>query len=118
MLWFDLELRAAKISAASSSDWRRPSLDKAFVVIYVIGGAKTRELEKFAYKMGLIEVSEINGKVRPIDRGIVLDESPGLLKPLNPAEQLTTFWSISISLPPSAGSSRLTACHFELCHRF
>ena len=37
--------------------------------------------------MGLIEVSEINGKVRPIDRGMVLDESPGLLKPLNPAEQ-------------------------------
>ena len=63
-------------------------LDKAFVAIYVIGWAKTRELEKFAYKMGLIEVSEINGKVRPIDRGIVLDESPGLLKPLNPAEQL------------------------------
>jgi len=62
-------------------------LDKAFVVIYVIGGAKTRELEKFAYKMGLVEVSEINGKVRPIDRVIVLDESPGLLKPLNPAEQ-------------------------------
>ena len=61
--------------------------DKAFVVIYVIGRAKTRELEKFAYKMGLIEVSEINSKVRPIDRGIVLDESPGLLKPLNPAEQ-------------------------------
>jgi DNA-binding transcriptional MocR family regulator len=53
--------------------------DKAFVAIYVIGRAKTRELEKFAYKMGLIEVSEINGKVRPIDRGIVLDESPGLL---------------------------------------
>ena len=61
--------------------------DKAFVAIYVIGRAKTRELKKFAYKMGLIEVSEINGKVRPIDRGIVLDESPGLLKPLNPAEQ-------------------------------
>jgi len=60
---------------------------KAFLTIYVIGRAKTRELEKFPYKMGLIEVSEINGKVRPIDRGIVLDESPGLLKPLNPAEQ-------------------------------
>ena len=60
--------------------------DNAFVVIYVIGWAKTRELEKFAYKMGLIEVSEINGKVRPIDRGIVLDESPGMLKSLNPAE--------------------------------
>ena len=35
--------------------------DKAFVAIYVIGRAKTRELKKFAYKMGLIEVSEING---------------------------------------------------------
>jgi len=41
--------------------------------------------------MGLIEVSEINGKVRPIDRGIVLDESPGLLKPLNPAEQFRRY---------------------------
>jgi len=61
--------------------------DQAFVAIYVIGRAKTRELEKLAYEMGLIEVSEINGKVRPIDRGIVLDESPGLLEPLNPAEQ-------------------------------
>ena len=61
--------------------------DKAFEAIYVIGRAKTRELVKFAYKMGLIEVSVINSKVRPIDRGIVLDESPGLLKPLNPAEQ-------------------------------
>jgi hypothetical protein len=66
-------------------------LDKAFVAIYVIGWAKTRELEKFAYKMGLVEVSEINGKVRPIDRGIVLDESPGLLKPLNPAEQFRRY---------------------------
>src|SRR5262249_24860687 len=65
--------------------------DKAFVAIYVIGGAKTRELEKFAYKMGLIEVSEINGKVRPIDRWIVSDESPGLLKPLNPAEQFRLY---------------------------
>jgi len=37
--------------------------------------------------MGLIEVSEINCKVRPIDRGIVLDESPSLLKPLNSTEQ-------------------------------
>jgi len=62
---------------------------RAFLAIYVIGRAKTRELEKFAYKMGLIEVSEINGKVRPMDRAIVLDEGPGLLKPLNPAEQ---FW--------------------------
>ena len=61
--------------------------NEAFVSIYVIGRAEARELEKFAYKMGLIEVSEINGKVRPIERGIVLDESPGLLKPLNPAEQ-------------------------------
>ena len=61
--------------------------DKAFVAIYVIGRAKTRELEEFAYKMGLIAVSKINCKVRPIDRGIVLDESPSLLKPLNPAEQ-------------------------------
>jgi len=61
--------------------------DQAFLAIYVIGRAETRELEKFAYEMGLIEVSEINGKVRQIDRGIVLEESPGLLKPLNPAEQ-------------------------------
>ena len=60
--------------------------DKTFVAIYVIGRTETRELEKFAYKMGLIVVSEINGKVRPIDRGIVLDESPGMLKSLNPAE--------------------------------
>src|SRR5262249_45665278 len=65
--------------------------DKTFVPIHVIGRAKTRELEKFAYKMGLIAVSEINGKVRPIDRGIVLDESPGLLKPLNPAEQFRRY---------------------------
>jgi hypothetical protein len=61
--------------------------DKAFVAIHVIGRAKTRELEEFTYEMGLIEVSEINRKVSPIERGIVLDESPGLLKPLNPAEQ-------------------------------
>ena len=61
--------------------------DKAFVAIYVIGRPKTRELEKFAYKMGLIEVSQTNCKVRPIDRRVVLDESSGLLKPLNPAEQ-------------------------------
>ena len=60
--------------------------DNAFVAVYVKGWAKTRELKKFAYKMGLIEVSESNGKVRPIDRGILLDERPGLLKPLNPAE--------------------------------
>src|SRR5215471_13331788 len=60
---------------------------KAFVAIYVIGRAKTRELEEFAYKMGLIEVSEINSKVRPINRGILLNQSPGLLKPLNPTEQ-------------------------------
>ena len=65
--------------------------DKAFVAIYIIGRAKTRELEKFAYKMGLIEVSEINCKVRPIDRGVVLDESPGLLEPLNPAEQFRRY---------------------------
>ena len=64
---------------------------KAFLVIYVIGRAKTRELEKFAYKMGLIEVSEINGKLRPFDREIVLDENPGLLKPLNPAEQFRRY---------------------------
>ena len=37
--------------------------DKAFMAIYVIGRAKPRELEKFAYQMGLIEVSEINCKV-------------------------------------------------------
>ena len=41
--------------------------DEAFAPIYVIGGAKTSELEKLAYKMGLIEVSAINGKVCPID---------------------------------------------------
>ena len=35
--------------------------DKAFVAIYVLGRAETRELEKFAYQMGLIEISEING---------------------------------------------------------
>ena len=40
--------------------------DKAFVTIYVIGRAKTRELEEFSYKMGLIEVSEMNGKRRPV----------------------------------------------------
>jgi len=57
------------------------------MVIYVIGWAKTRELEKFAYQMRLIEVSEINCKVRPIDRGILLGDCPGLLKSLNPAEQ-------------------------------
>lgn len=66
-------------------------LDKAFLAIYVIGRAKTGELEKFAYKMGLIEVSEINGKFRPIDRGILSDEIPGLLKPLNPAEQFRRY---------------------------
>jgi hypothetical protein len=38
--------------------------------------------------MGLIEVSEINGKVCPFDRGIVLDQKTSLLKTLNPAEQL------------------------------
>jgi hypothetical protein len=41
--------------------------------------------------MGLIVVSEINGKVRPIDRGIVLGESPGMLKSLNPAEQFRRY---------------------------
>ena len=61
--------------------------DEAFVSLYVIGRAQAREFEKFAYKMGLIEVSEIQGEGRPIGRGILLDESPGLLKPLNPAEQ-------------------------------
>ena len=63
------------------------AFDEAFVSIYVIGRAQARELEKFAYKMRLIEVSEIQGKGRPIGRGILSDESPGLLKPLNPAEQ-------------------------------
>src|SRR5215510_6825541 len=38
--------------------------------------------------MRLIKVSEINRKFCPIDRGITLNESPGLLKPLDPAEQL------------------------------
>ena len=42
---------------------------------------------KFADKVRLIEVSAIHGKGRPIWRGILLDESAGLLKPLNPAEQ-------------------------------
>jgi len=32
---------------------------EAFAPIYVIRRTKTLELEKFAYKMGLIEVSEI-----------------------------------------------------------
>ena len=63
------------------------AFDEAFVSIYVIGRAKARELEKFAYEMRLIEVSEVRGKGRPIGRGILLDASPGLLKPLNPAEQ-------------------------------
>jgi hypothetical protein len=40
--------------------------DEAFVPVFVIGRAKTRELETFAYKMGLVEVSEIQGKGRPI----------------------------------------------------
>jgi hypothetical protein len=62
-------------------------LGKAFMAIYVISRAKTRELEKFADKVGLIEVSAIQGKGRPIARGILLNESAGLLKPLNPAEQ-------------------------------
>ena len=61
--------------------------DEAFVSLYVIGRAQAREFDKFAYKMGLIEVSEIQGKGRPVGRGILLDESSGLLKPLNPAEQ-------------------------------
>ena len=62
-------------------------LEEAFAVIHVIRRTKTRELEEFAYKMGLIEVSEIEGQERPIGRWILPDESPGLLKPLNPAEQ-------------------------------
>ena len=61
--------------------------DEALVSIYVIGRAEAGELKKFAYKMRLIEVSEFQGKGRPIGRGILSDESPGLLKPLNPAEQ-------------------------------
>lgn len=61
--------------------------DEAFVAIYVIGRAKTRELQKFADKVRLIEVSAVQGKGRPIGEGILLDESAGLLKPLNPAEQ-------------------------------
>jgi ribosome maturation factor RimP len=35
----------------------------------------------------LIEVSEIQREGGPIGERILLDESPGLLKPLNPAEQ-------------------------------
>ena len=61
--------------------------EETFAVIHVIGRTKTRELEEFAYKMGLIEVSEIQGQSCPIRKGILFDESPGLLKPLNPAEQ-------------------------------
>ena len=61
--------------------------DKAFLAIYVIGRAETRELEKFAYKVRLIEVSEVNRKVGPINRWVMLDEGPGLLEPLNPAEK-------------------------------
>jgi hypothetical protein len=62
-------------------------LEEAFAVIHVIRRTKTRELEEFSDKMGLIEVSEIQGKSCPIRKGILFDESPGLLKPLNPAEQ-------------------------------
>ena len=61
--------------------------DKTFVAIYVIGRANTRKLEKFADKVGLIEVSAIQGKGGPIGKGILLDESPGLLKPLNTTEK-------------------------------
>ena len=46
--------------------------------VYVIGRAETRELEKFAYKVRLIEVSEVNRKVGPINRWVMLDEGPGL----------------------------------------
>jgi hypothetical protein len=78
--------------------------DEAFVPMEIIGRAKPRELEKFADKMRLIEVSEINGKVRPIDRGMVLDESPGSLKPLNPAVQFRPYahFRICNCLPLSA----------------
>src|SRR5262245_6142479 len=41
--------------------------------------------------MGLIRVSKINRKVCPIDQGMALDESAGLLKPLNPAEQFRRY---------------------------
>ena len=39
------------------------------------------------YQMRLIEVSEIQGKCRPVRRAILLDDGLRLLKPLNPAEQ-------------------------------
>jgi hypothetical protein len=42
---------------------------KPIVAIYVIGRAKTRELEKFADKVGLIEVSTIQGKVVQLGGG-------------------------------------------------
>ena len=78
------KVRIVSSYSAATSD---KVFDKAFVAIHIVGGTQTRELEKFADKMGLIEVSENNRKIRPIGRGIMLDESPGLLKPLNPAEQ-------------------------------
>ena len=59
----------------------------AFAAIKVIRRTKTRELDEFAYEMRLIEVSKIQGQSGPIGNGMLLDESPGLLKPLNPAEQ-------------------------------
>ena len=43
--------------------------------IYVIGRAKARELEKFADKVGLIEVPAIQGQGRPIERKILMHES-------------------------------------------
>ena len=70
---------------------RKVVFDKVFLAIYVIGRAKPRELDELAYEMRLIEVSEVDCKVRPIDRGIVLDESSGLLKPLNSTEQFRRY---------------------------
>ena len=60
--------------------------EEAFAAIYVIRRTKTRELDEFAYKMGLIEISEIQGNSCPVGKGVLLDESTRLLKPLNPAE--------------------------------
>lgn len=66
---------------------RSGGLEKSLVATYVIGRAKSRELDKIAYEMRLIEVPKIYGEIRPIYRGVVLDKSARLLKPLNPTEQ-------------------------------
>jgi len=54
----------------------------------ILGRADTRELEKFAYQMRLVEVSEIQCKLRPIGRRIFVNQAAGALKSLDPAKQL------------------------------